>query len=314
MYRLRESPRIQNVEYQLGKPIEKILYNLHWRNDLKHSEIGEKIDVPRSTVTKWFKHFGIPTQSCTRFTNLNLEKYRRWLQENKKPKIKKEFPWHFNKDFFKIWSPEMAYVFGFLIADGYIFVNPYGSCYFGFVSADKEIIEKIRNLLGSNHKIGIRKRSLEHPKWKDVYVLQIGSKHIFQYLKKLGIVQNKSLVIKFPKNIPNELLRHFVRGYFDGDGCVYFRQHWKKDRNKLKWVFQVRFTSGSREFLEGLRNTLKLYTKGGYLTKKERGYELVFSHHDGAALFNAMYDNVSSGIFLERKYKIFRKAVTTLKL
>lgn len=311
MYKLESSPRIQNIEDRFGDSIKKILYTFHWQDNLKHSEIAEKIGVPRSTVTKWFYRFSIPTQSCTRFTNLNLKKHREWLREHKKPKLKREFPWHFNKNFFETWSNEMAYVLGFLIADGYVFTNPRGSNYFGFTSTDKEIIEKIRVILESNHKIGIRKSKNSNRKTR--YVLQIGSKKIVKKLKEFGIVQNKSLIIEFPKNIPNKFLRHFVRGYFDGDGGVYLKQHWRKDRNKLNWVFQTYFVAGNKQYLEGLHVALKEYTERGFISQKQRGYALVFSRRDGFSLFRTMYQGVSKEMFLERKYNIFLKAVEVLK-
>lgn len=41
-----------------------------------------------------------------------------------------------------------------------------------------------------------------------------------------GCVPNKSLILKPPK-IDNELINHFIRGYFDGDGCVSFNSKTK---------------------------------------------------------------------------------------
>ncbi len=307
MYKIEESARIKSIEKKFEKPIQKILYNLHWDKNLKHSQIGEILGVPRSTATKWFHHFKVPTQSCTRFTNLNLEKHREWLKKNKKVKIKKEFPWHFNKDFFKTWSDEMAYVLGLMMSDGYVFTNPRGSNYFGITSTDLEIVEKLRTILASNHKIGIKR--VKNPNWKTRYVLQIGSKDVVAELSKFGIIQNKSLNIKFPQNIPDRFLRHFVRGYFDGDGGVYLKQHWRRDRGKLNWVFQVYFVSGSRVFLEELHSILlKVCVKGGFINNKKRGYALVFGRRDGLALACLMYEDVPRELFLERKYNIFTKA------
>ena len=41
-------------------------------------------------------------------------------------------------------------------------------------------------------------------------------------LKRLGCIENKSLVLTFPTydQVPEELIYHFIRGYFDGDGSV----------------------------------------------------------------------------------------------
>ena len=310
MYKLELSLRIKHIENKFKDPIKKILYTLHWRDNLKHSEIGEKVGVPRSTVTKWFHRLGVPTQDSHRITRQNLLNVGSRKGPRAKPKIKKEFPWHFNKNFFGEWSDEMAYVLGFLIADGYVFTNPRGSNYFAFSSTDKGIIVKLRTILESNHKIGVKKRN--EPNWKVSYVLQIGSKKVVNELKKFGIIQNKSLIISFPKNIPRKFLKHFVRGYFDGDGCVNFNFYYVKNRKQLKPAFATRFTSGSEEFLKSLFECLKKYTniKGGcLLTKKERGYDLQFSVRDSFKLFKFMYGEVDEKQFLERKYNIFQEAI-----
>jgi len=216
-----------------------------------------------------------------------------------------------NQDFFKKWSPEMAYVLGFFTADGNMSPHSNGGRYIEFTSCDEELIRKTRSLLDSTHRISSRIRSNS---LKDTYRIQIGSKIIYKDLILLGLTPNKSLTIKFPK-ISKDYLRHFIRGYFDGDGCVYFRKNWAKDRNKLRWVFQTRFTSGSKRYLKTLHSLLRSHRtcRGGYLyDKSSGGYELVFSHRDGLALFGFMYDNVSAEIYLRRKYEMFQKAFTEL--
>src|SRR3989344_4542443 len=121
-----------------------------------------------------------------------------------------------NQDFFKKWSSEMAYVLGFFAADGNMIKNKRGAHFIEFQITDRDILNQIKNLLGSNHKISIRDRN---KKWKKSYRLQLGSKEIFNDLIKLGMVPRKSNILKFPK-IPDVYLADFVRGYFDGDGHV----------------------------------------------------------------------------------------------
>ena len=309
-----ESQRIKSIEQQWGESLPVLFYDWHWKENLMHRQIAERVSIPRPTITRWFNQFKIPTQSCTRFTNKNLLSFRLDERYKSRPKIKKDFPWKFNNDFFKEWSRKMAYVLGFLFADGYLQRNSRGSSCFCFVSTDREIIEKIRDLLQSNHKIGIKLRNKAKPQWKDAYVLQIGSKVVFDNLEKFGLVQNKSLTIKFPY-VPDKFLGDFVRGYFDGDGGAHLGKYWHKDRKQWKWQFITHFTSGSEEFLFGLQSRLRSYLKGGKLSKKSRGgYALVFSVHDSVALFDLMYNNISSEIFLERKYDIFQKAFKILKV
>jgi len=64
---------------------------------------------------------------------------------------------NFNKEFFKEWSKEMAYVLGYTFADGAVYTNKRGSCYLEFTSTDKELIYKVRDLLLSEHKIFLKK-------------------------------------------------------------------------------------------------------------------------------------------------------------
>lgn len=59
----------------------------------------------------------------------------------------------------------MAYVLGYFAANGCMFINPKGSRYILFTSTDLELINKIKILINSNHKIGTQK--YKNPKWKN---------------------------------------------------------------------------------------------------------------------------------------------------
>lgn len=210
-----------------------------------------------------------------------------------------------NEDFFKKWSPEMAYVLGFFAADGNMMRHKNGGCYIELTSNDLEILEKIKKMMDFDNKISIRNRNHGIS-----YRVQLGSKVLFEDLTELGFTPNKSKTIKFP-DVPKRLLKDFVRGYFDGDGCAHLGKHWAKDRNKLRWVFNVRFCSGSYDFLKSLWSELnKNGIKGGYLYDKSgKGYDLVFSWKKGVDLCRLMYNNVSSDMYLNRKYEIFQRAL-----
>ena len=213
------------------------------------------------------------------------------------------------RDFFRIWSAEMAYVLGFFAADGNMIRNRRGAHFVSFYSNDRRLLVDIRDVLDSSHRIGTKKRFPPH---KIAYQLQIGSKEIFQDLASLGFTPNKSTLLRLPR-IPMPLVKHFVRGYFDGDGNVYFKRHFAKDRGKYRWIFQSRFTSGSLVFLRDLHTVLRGGgILGGSLIKKKRGYDLLFSHHDSVALFHLMYNNIGDCVYLRRKYLLFRRAVDTL--
>ena len=68
---------------------------------------------------------------------------------------------------------------------------------------------------------------------------------MFEDLQKNGFTQNKSSTLALPV-IPKEYVADFIRGYFDGDGNVYFKKHKVRKRKRKKWVFSSRFTCGSK--------------------------------------------------------------------
>lgn len=128
-----------------------------------------------------------------------------------------------------------------------------------------------------------------------------------------GFTQRKSRTIVFPQ-VPEEFLCDFVRGYFDGDGCIYFKKLKFADRKNLRWIVMSLFTSDSRLFLESLHTALHAAgIQGGSLKKKERGFELALSAKDSLALYKLMYHTTpTTGLYLPRKYKLFTKAMRTL--
>ena len=68
----------------------------------------------------------------------------------------------------------MAYLLGFIAADGCLVKNKRGACFLEIKSIDREIIYKVRSILGSDHKINSKQPSNKN--WHRVYRLQIGSK------------------------------------------------------------------------------------------------------------------------------------------
>jgi len=207
----------------------------------------------------------------------------------------------------------MAYVLGYFAADGSMVQNNRGAHFIEFTTTDKGFLNVLQKRFNSNHKI--TKRLVKNSAWKQSYRLQIGSKEWFSDLQKLGFTQNKSNTLRFPR-VPSEYLTDFVRGYFDGDGCVYFKKHFAKDRGKERWVFTTRFTSGSQKFLKKLLIVLRTSgLHGGFIVGKhtQSGCDLVFSHKDSLALYHFLYKNTKvTELFLPRKYKLFTKAIETL--
>lgn len=218
-----------------------------------------------------------------------------------------------NEHFFDTWSPDMAYVFGFLLSDGSMedASNIRGK-YVRVSSTDIDRIKLIRNLLRSRHKIITFRKSLRH---KTQYLLRIGSHVLYQQLFKLGMTPHKSLTMPFPL-VPRKYFSFFVLGYFDGDGCVFLEKAQTNRPKRLKTIF----TSGSKKFLAELqKNFTKIAgTTGGGLYAHASSYgtfQLRYSARDSIRLFLLMYQSKKSvSLALKRKYVIFMTYFKKLEL
>lgn len=193
--------------------------------------------------------------------------------------------YNIDQDYFKTWSRNMAYMFGFWFADGCI----YGERMFDITvhKKDKYILKRFAEELGFEGK-------LYDYVDRQAARINFSCKTIYDDIVALGGKECKSLDCTFPK-VPREYLHDFIRGYFDGDGCVCLCKN-----NRL----QTSFTSGSPDFLKELHKTIKKETRitGGSLS----GYSLSFGKRDSILLGNYMYaDNPE--FYLKRKRDKFQK-------
>lgn len=160
----------------------------------------------------------------------------------------------------------MAYVLGFWFADGYM--RKEKSYRVIFYSKDEESLLQIRKALNSN--LPIKKYGNE-----ECLQMNILSKYLFSKLQELGGIRAKSKIVKFPQ-VPREYLADFIRGYFDGDGSVFYVNYSSTKDKKPRRELRSNFTSGSRAFLEKL----------GEILIKEIGVapKILGSYNDGRSL------------------------------
>jgi len=205
----------------------------------------------------------------------------------------------------------MAYVLGYWYADGSIYPSARGS-YITVTSVDKDTIYKIKGWLNSQHVI--RKEFAVSISRKNRFVLRIGNKNLYDSLIKLGLYPNKSLTVRLPF-VPNDFFRDFLRGYFDGDGCVYLYRKRGKTRDRILGGLTVTFTSGSKLFLEDLCYYLKdkLKLKRDKVYNGHRSFQLKYNTADGMKIFDFMYRGCRPDLYLERKFKIFKEYLSLSK-
>lgn len=99
----------------------------------------------------------------------------------------------------------------------------------------------------------------------------------------------------FPKKdifLNSDLVVPFIRGYFDGDGCIsYTYNNENKCRVKISLV-------GTKDMLENIAKTL--YIKKYRIYKKGNAYQIYFNTQDSFNFVKKIYNNAS--IYLDRKF------------
>jgi len=197
-----------------------------------------------------------------------------------------------NMNFFKKWTSDMAYILGFIYADGNIRSRESGMELF-IKSKDKEILLSMNEAMESNYPI---KKLITDSSY--IYCLGIYRKHIVEDLLTLGITPRKALTMNFPK-VPIEFSSHFIRGYFDGDGHVSIT----KDKSLI-----ITFTSGSKEFLEGLDRRLKELSIISTTLSSPKNYSiyvLSILRKSRKSFYNCLYKDAK--IYMKRKKDVFNQ-------
>lgn len=120
----------------------------------------------------------------------------------------------------KIDTEEKAYWLGFFYADAYN-KETTGQIVIELQEGDKEHLYKCAKFFGKPREPFMR---LKNKGKYTAYRLELNGRYLSNSLKAKGCHQTKSFNIIFPNWLPEKLIRHFIRGYFDGDGCIYTHQ------------------------------------------------------------------------------------------
>ncbi|MDS7057089.1 hypothetical protein NXG04_07305 [Klebsiella pneumoniae] len=152
-----------------------------------------------------------------------------------------------NQDYFsEIDTEEKAYWLGFISADGHVSDD-------GIIIAlqirDNKHLQKFLDAIGSNS--NIRYITKEHK----IARIEIYSKKIVSDLRCLGFYKDKSKTQTYP-SIPEEFHKHFIRGLFDGDGCISIRE-----RNNPRYKGEVDYSISFCGTLETMKTVQDIICK-----------------------------------------------------
>ena len=265
----RKGIEIVNRQNLLNFDFEKDILPLY-NNGESLTSIAKKFNTTRQTLSRELKKLGV--------TIVNRQNQTK-----------------FNENIFdSIDTEEKAYWLGFIWADGYISSKD-NTFEIKLSIHDINHLYKFNSFMQHN-KNNVKTQQISF-KGKTFLVCRwsIVNKHLHKVLNNYGCVPNKSLTLEFPnpKIFKNDgLIRHFIRGYFDGDGCI---SYFSKD-NIVQPQIVIMVTKSFLEFLN--------YWIGipGYCKKsKSEAYEWRNSCHSARQLIQYLYNDCS--IYLERKFK-----------
>ena len=271
-------------------------------------QIAKENNIDSSTVQKWMRKYSL-TKKRNGWTNreINLLKkeysshadiYGIFPERSKssinhkavkiglKRKIRNG-SYYIDINFFKRNNSNTTYVLGWFFSDGNISKN-LREANIHLSIKDKKILYHIKKLLKSEAPIYEDKNSAS---------IRINNRIIVEDLVRAGCTPNKSLTLKFP-DIKSTQLRHFIRGYFDGDGSIHFNQP-----NTIKVTFV-----GTREFITSLQTRLNKEPglKIHQIYKNKNTYVCRYYGNDARKLCTWMYKRVKYN-YLKRKKHRFDK-------
>ena len=286
---------------------EKLL-ELYVEKKMSLTDIGKLAGCTRVNVHYKMKKFGIDARSKTDARTMALDKGKIKTTRIDKFGNEEEVIFQkirYNENFFKTWSAEMAYVLGLIYTDGNLHIRKDKSGYdlgiLSFGQKDIELVEKFLKLMNCDATIRYReRRELESTTAGELYYFCIGNNDIANDLVRLGVTPNKSLDMQFP-DIPDDYLRHFVRGFFDGDGSVFLDQG--------KYI-RIMLLSGSISFMETLNE--KLSSSGlpmrniyGDYKQQRNAHYIRYGTKHALKFFNLIYRDVPEFMYYSRKHQIF---------
>jgi len=224
--------------------------------------------------------FGINKKSIYNILKYNKISYRHGTR--------KHFP---NEEVFAEFNKFSCYWAGFIAADGNVFKN---NISIGLQKKDRGHLQKFLNFINADYTIWNKKDG--------TVVVSVGSKKMVEDLNKnFGIHANKTFTVKLP-DIPENMMSHYIRGFFDGDGSIYLA------KNSI--CFDI--TSGSKLQIEGIKDFIEKRGVKCYIYNYINKYSLRRSGKESVKIFNILYKDATPEILLDRKRERLARYISVI--
>lgn len=197
-------------------------------------------------------------------------------------------------------TEEKAYWLGFLMADGYNHESK--TCVaLRLQEEDVEVLECLKAFLQYNGVITRYSRITNTNHLHRTYCeLSLYSPVFSKSLAEKGCVQGKTYTLQFPEYLPKHLVHHFIRGLFDGDGCISITPRKNRTLDSKSYQFNIVGTEAIMErvkdiFVEQIgvtRTTTKHHSKAVAIHWSGRGVV--------TKILNYLYKDAH--VYMKRKY------------
>lgn len=221
--------------------------------------------------------------------------------------------------FDNIITENQAYILGFIYGDGCVYTRKRNngsreySLSFNLSDKDKDILVFIRDQISPETVLKYKKESKMPTGYirKPQCSLTIYSKTLIESLNNFGLFNRKTYLDLNIPNIDKKLIRHFIRGYFDADGCIsntfynsaYVNRHGDKIIYKC-YTNTVNIVSKTSCLLEQIE--LHLYETLGIISKIRKDsvrnvYILNLKAEYKMLFLDYLY--MKANVYLKRKYE-----------
>ncbi|MDU7441155.1 MAG: hypothetical protein E7L05_11410, partial [Clostridium sp.] len=217
----------KNYNQLTSKDKENIVEYYYLNKKVNMNNIARNLNVSRRSISRVLQEKSVNTRLKNRYV----------LNEN-----------YFNE----INTEAKAYILGFIYADGFVGNENFNNIVIAV--NDLEILEFIVKEIEFTGEIRKTKKG-GFTNSKCGYSLNFSSRIMADRLRNIGLYPNKSLTIDSIPIIREELVRHFIRGYFDGDGSILLSHnssYYKSYDGIIKYVYPTyNFTIlGTKNFLK----------------------------------------------------------------
>lgn len=152
-----------------------------------------------------------------------------------------------NDNFFKEQNSNMAYVLGFIAADGSI-AKKENAIHINLSAIDGEILERIKTVTESTRPV---KYYTKNTTGQELVKFSVWSHEWKKDLEIYGITPAKTFTLQPPTFLNKKYCKDYIRGYFDADGSV-----WPKKMENGTYIPNVKICGASKDMMQWIRDIL----------------------------------------------------------